>query len=134
MASVGLVTDAEWDSLARLPVRDLVELAADLALVAPAEVEGRALVEQCLPALCEWIRSHGLPVSKYDREELQNLPASQLRALGRLCGLETASVQRLIRDGMRTVNKLAKTQQYESIVMMLPMLLTAIARYVDERG
>ena len=134
MAPVELVTDVEWESLARLPVRDLVELAADLGLVAPAEVDGRALVEQCLPALREWIQSYGLPVSKYDREELQNLPASQLRALGRLCGLEAVSVRRLIRDGTRTVNKLGKMQHYESIVMMLPMLLTAIARYVDERG
>lgn len=134
MAAVAIVTDDEWESLARLPVRDLLDLAADLSLLAPAEVERRVLMEQCVPVLCEWVSRHGLPVSKYDREELESLPTRHLRALGRLCGIEKVSVQRLIRDGTRLANKFGKTKDYEAVVMMLPMLLTAIARYVDERG
>ena len=134
MDEVAIVTDAEWESLARLPVRELLELAADLDLLAPAVVDERVLIEQCLPVLVAWIKEHGLPVSKYDKEELENLPKRHLHALGRLVGVEKVSVQRLIRDGTRLANKLGKTKQYESVVMMLPMLLTAIARYVDRRG
>ena len=134
MGNVAIVTEAEWESLARLPVRELLEFAADLGLLVPAVVDERVLMEQCLTTLCVWIGEHGLPVSKYDREELENLPKRHLRALGRLIGVEKISVQRLIRDGTRLVNKLGRTTEYESVVMMLPMLLTIIARYVDERG
>ncbi|MCO4744377.1 MAG: hypothetical protein KC912_06285 [Proteobacteria bacterium] len=122
-----VLTEIEWSMVEHLPELDLVDLAAELGLIPPAEIDRRTLVVQCVLQLVEVGRSDGLPFSKYDREDLESLPREHLVALATVIGTR-AEVASVLASGQRTLKALQKTRPNSQVALMLPMLLTAVAR------
>ena len=125
--------DEEWALLTSLPVDDLVALAADLDVVIPHDVDRRELLERCIPLLVELAEREGLPFSKYDGPDLDELPTAQLTAIGRLLGLHgTMTSRAIVRTGQRKWRR-NKARTSQAIPMVLPVLLGPVARYASER-
>lgn len=121
------LTDREWQMVQHLPEMELVALAAELELIPPAEINRRTLVVQCVLRLVEVGRRDGLPLSKYDREDLEALDAAEVQALAALLGTRP-NVPALMSAGQRTYKALMKVRPNSQVAMMLPTLLTAVAR------
>ena len=124
------LTPAELALFANIPEGDLVELAADLDLAIPAIIDRATLLEQAVIAMAHLGRTRGLPLSPYDRDDLESLPPEHLRALCSLCGT-AATVDALLKRGRKSY-KHYKDSPMAPIPMMLPMLLPAIARYAHQ--
>ena len=123
------LTDDEWTLLSGVPVGDLVELAVELDLVAPKEIDRRALLEQCIPLVVERAREEGLPFSKWDRGDLEDLSQAHLTAIGRLQGLNgQVSVDAVLRAGRKVYRQYQKHRRHSAVALLLPSLLTAVAR------
>ena len=71
-------TDEEWALLSRLPESDLIDLATDLDICPPVEIDPRPLLESCVPRIVERARQEGLPFSKYDLEALEAWQKEQI--------------------------------------------------------
>ena len=124
------LTPDELAMFANIPEGDLVELAADLALAIPAIIDRATLLEQAVVAMAQLGRTSGLPLSPYDRDDLDAMPTEHLQALCNLCGT-AASVDALLKSGRKSY-KAYKNRSMAPIPMMLPMLLSAIARYAHQ--
>lgn len=124
--------DAEWAHLAALPDEDLVALLAELDLVLPAPpFDRRALLSHAVPAILERARSEGgLPFSKYDLEDLRELPPDRLAAVARVQGLAAgATPEAVLKVGDRVYRTRAKTRpSRDGYAFMIPILLGPIAR------
>ncbi|MBN2801106.1 MAG: hypothetical protein JXX28_18350 [Deltaproteobacteria bacterium] len=123
------LTPEEWEPLSHVPELDLIALAVELDVVAPARVDPRSLFEQCVLALVDKAKAEGLPFSKYDAADLAALPPDDLTALGRLQGIQGAVTADAVLKVGKRVFKLYSRQRPESqVALFLPMLLTAVAR------
>ena len=122
------LTPEEFAPMTRLPVDTVVGLAAALDISAPAQIDRKALLEQCVIRLVELGRSEGLPFSKYDRDDLDALSDAHRSAIAGLQGLQPgASTSAILKVGQR-VYKTYTSAADNPIPLMLPMLLTAVAR------
>jgi hypothetical protein len=121
------LTPEELAHFANIPEGDLVELAADLDLTIPEVIDRPTLLGQAVAAMARLGRTKGLPLSPYDRDDLEALPQEHLRALCGLCGT-APTVSALLKQG-RKAYKAYKDSPMAPIPMMTPMLLTAIARH-----
>lgn len=126
------LTPSELALFANIPEGDLVELAADLDLSIPEVIDRATLLGQAIVAMAQLGRTKGLPLSPYDRDDLEALPAEHLQALCRLCGT-SGTIDALLKSGRRSY-KAYKDSPMAPIPMMLPMLLPAIARYAHQTG
>ncbi len=123
------LTESEWRLLSSVSVDDLVELAVELDVLAPKEIDRRALLEQCVPLIVERAREEGLPFSKYDAEDLRALPPHLLTAIGRLQGLRgEVTVERVLRAGRKVYRYYQKHRRHSAVALLLPSLLSAVAR------
>ena len=95
------LTEAEWDMVKHLPELDLVDLAAELELIPPAEIDRRSLVVQCVLRMVVLAQEDGLPFSKYDRDDLDALAPEQLAVLAGLLGTRT-TVRAVLARGQKT--------------------------------
>jgi hypothetical protein len=120
-------TDAERALLGQIPEDDLIVLVADLDLEVPEVVQRDALLVQVLDRLGEVARAEGLPISRYDREELAGLPPDELRALADACGC-LANVDALIKMGERVYKRSARARPGAALPLLLPSLLAPLAR------
>ena len=127
-------SEREWELLKGLPVRQIVELAADLEIVAPAEIDRRNLLSLCVPRIVARARVEGLPFSKYDREDLEALPPELLAAIADLQQVRTPSVNNVIRAGERVYRRYQNERPASPVAMCLPMMLTAVARATLEEA
>ena len=124
-----LFTDDERAALDRVPVTEIVALASDLDICAPAEIVREALLEQCVHAIVARAREEGLPFSKYDRDDISALPPPLLDSLGRLQGLRgRVTVNSIVKVGERVYRTYQKNRPDNPVALMLPMLLGAVAR------
>ena len=124
-----LLTMEELEPLRRLPDDVLVDMAADLDICIPETFDVQALVEACIPRIIERGMEEGLPLSKYDAEDLATLSQSELDALGRLQGLKTpTTVAAVVRKGQRVYKWYRRNRPDNPVALMLPMLLPAVAR------
>ena len=122
-------TDEEWALLSRLPESDLIDLATDLDICPPAEIDARPLLESCVPRIVERARQEGLPFSKYDLEALEALPPGLLAAFALLQGLKKqAPAKAVLRAGQRVYRNYARNRPDNPVALMLPLLLEAIGR------
>jgi hypothetical protein len=127
------LTDSEWAFLSHIPEGDLVDLAVDLDIVAPAVVDGRELLERCIPPLLARFATEGLPLSKYDREDIVALPEPHRAAIAGLLGLPPdASIDRILRVGQRVYRAYRKQAGDSPVALLLPSLLPALARIAAE--
>jgi hypothetical protein len=124
-----VLTDEEYEPLRGLPVESIVDLAAELDIVAGEEIDRRGLLERCVVAFVEHARREGLPFSKYDADDLKALDPDDLVAIGRLQGLSgRVTVSAVLKQGQRVYKTFQNRRGDHPIPLMLPMLLTAIAR------
>lgn len=123
------LTEAEWRLLSSVSVDDLVELAVELDVLAPEEIDRRALLERCVPLIVERAREEGLPFSKYDADDLRTLSPELLTALGRLQGLKgEVTVDSVLKAGRKVYRQYQKHRRNSTVALLLPSLLSAVAR------
>ncbi|MFT7521329.1 MAG: hypothetical protein ACI9MC_003480 [Kiritimatiellia bacterium] len=124
LALIELVTD-----------EDILALAADLDLLLDAQVQRRSLVERCILALLDRAQDEGLPFSKYDEQDLEDLPTDRLHALGELMGIRgKITVRTVLKSGIRTYRKYQKNRPNSPTAMLLPSLLGPLTRAAAERS
>ncbi|MEZ4321355.1 MAG: hypothetical protein R3F61_28030 [Myxococcota bacterium] len=129
-----ILTDEEFALLERLPVESIVDLAAELDIVAPDEIDRRSLLDDCITALVAHAQQEGLPFSKYDEDDLAELTPEDLASIGRLQGLSgTVTVAAVLKHGQRVYKTFEKRRIDHPIPLMLPMLLSAVARAARSR-
>lgn len=129
------LTDEEWAALSGLPTRDIVDLAADLNVLAPPELDRRELLQSCVPRIVARAREEGLPFSKYDRDDLLALPPEHLAALAKLQGLPSpATVDLILKAGRRVYKHYRKNRPHNPVALTLPLLLRVVARTAAEEG
>lgn len=127
------LTDAEWEHLAVLDNEigheQFVELAGELEIVAEANINGRALISRCVESIVERAREEGLPLSKYDRDALSELPPELLASIAALQGVRGApSIDVVIKSGRRVYRRYQRHRPHSAVALLLPSLLTAVAR------
>ncbi|MFT6145041.1 MAG: hypothetical protein ACJAZO_004051 [Myxococcota bacterium] len=123
------LTEDEWVFLRRIPETDLVDAAADLSMLTPEALDARALLEDMLPLMVARLRDEGLPFSKYDREDLEALSATDRASIAKLQGLKPdASVNAIVRAGQKVYKTYLKTRPSNPVALLLPTLLPVIAR------
>ncbi|MCA9569482.1 MAG: hypothetical protein KC656_16660 [Myxococcales bacterium] len=128
------LTDDEYQPLVALPIEQIVDLAAELDLVAPERIDRRELVSLCVLALVDHGKANGLPFSKYDADDLQELSQEDLDAIGRLQGLSgRATVPAVLKAGQKVYKTFSARRVDHPIPLMLPMLLSAVARAARAR-
>jgi hypothetical protein len=120
-------TDEEYAPLAGLPVETIVDLAAELDLLVPETIDRRALLHDAVVALVAHAADNGLPFSKYDADDLAALSSEDLAAIADLQGTRP-SVRAVLKQGQRVYKTYASKRIDHPIPLMLPMLLTAVAR------
>ena len=127
-----LLTEEEWTRLKGISNASLVDLAADLDLVVPSEIDKRWLIDQCVQAIVTRGAREGLPFSKYDREDLEALPPDLLQAIA---GLQQtrATVSAILGVGARVYKTYEQTRPDNPMALMLPSLLIPVARYARDQ-
>lgn len=124
------LTDEEWTLLASIPVSDVVDLAVTLDLAPPSEIGRRELFDACVPRIVAFVEVHGLPLSKYDADDLHELSGAERTALAELAGLSSRSeVRHLIKAGEKVYKTLQKEREDHPVAYMLPILLRPLVRF-----
>ena len=123
------ITESEWAVLQNMPELDLVELAIELDLRVPAKIDHRALWDQSLNVIVEFVRQHGVPLTKFNVSDLEELKEIERTAIAQLLGLkEGAPISAIIRAGVRVQKRLKRKQNITYLTIAIPLLLSAIAR------
>jgi hypothetical protein len=123
-----MFTPAERAMLARMPENDIVELAAELSVAVPEVIHREALMEKVIGEMARHIRVHGLPLSKWDEDDLKDLSGPDLAGLAQLAGV-SASVPELMKAGKRAYKNYTNHKAANPIALMVPTLLAPLARY-----
>jgi len=123
----------EMKALIFVPDQELAALAADLSLLVDEEIDRKAMVEAMLPRLLAVAKMEGLPFSKYDADDLEELPTMHREALAKAMGWST-SVRAMLRAGGKVYKIYRKERTNSQIPLMLPLLLPMLARYASEAG
>ena len=125
-----LFNAAERSMLANMPENEIVELAADLSVSVPASIDREALMETVIVELARHVRVHGLPLSRWDEDDLTALSPDELRGLARLVDVP-ASVPDLLKAGKRAYKNYTRMRANSPIALMIPTLLAPLARYAS---
>ncbi len=122
------LTDGESQLLGFVPVDDLVDLATELDMAPPQDIDRLGLLTECIPRLLEHGRRHGLPLSKYDADDLGELPQDHRQALASALGWDS-DVPSMIKAGAKVYKRTSSRSQ---VALLLPSLLKPLARYAFE--
>lgn len=124
----------EWALLERVPREDLIQFVAELDMIIPAgEIDRRALFELAVPKVVARVREEGIPLTKYDREDLEALAPNELTALCTLVGVRRPSVSGLMKAGAKAYKSRQKVKQgSDPYAYMIPILLTSVIRCAME--
>ncbi len=125
------LSDDELQTLAMIPDKELAALAADLSLMPEAEIDRRALLEAIIPRLLSLARREGLPFSKYDAEDLGELPTAHREALAQAMGWRP-DVRSMIRAGSKVYKVYRRDRINSQVPLLLPVLLPMLARCARE--
>lgn len=123
---------AELALMALTPEVDLVDLAVELDYVPEAQIDRVQLLGDLVPRLYELAQREGLPFSKYDAEDLGDLPKDHRAALADSMGWPSA-VPDMIKRGEKVYRIYRRKRTNSSVAQLLPCLLAAVARYAHER-
>ena len=128
------LTDKDLELFANIPETDLVELAVELDMAVPEVISPGELLDQAVERIADRARQEGLPLSRYDRDDLEDLEIVQRLALARLCDFPE-DIDDLIRAGEKVFKKLYRKRRPKSQVpLLLPSFLPALARFAVDRG
>lgn len=125
------LTPAERELIDRIPAPDLEELAIELDLLLDQDYDRDAVIERCIVALLERARDEGLPLTRYDAYDLEQLPHEDLRALAELIGARASGrgdVPKVIKACARTVKRYTRDRPRSAVALLLPTLLRPLAR------
>jgi hypothetical protein len=117
------------------PEDELVDLAIDLDVPVPEEIDLSGLLDAVVRNLADLGQREGLPYSAYDKDDLEALNTDQLRAIAKLNGVNPVlapeeQVMALLKTGKKIYKSYRKTRPKSQIPMYLPMLLAALARHL----
>lgn len=121
----------ELQTLAMVPDKELAALAADLSLIPDEEIDRKALLEAMIPRLLSLARQEGLPFSKYDAEDLGELPTAHREALAKAMGWRP-DVKAMLKAGGKVYKIYRKDRINSQVPLLLPILLPMLARYASE--
>lgn len=123
------ITDSEWTILKNMPEVDLVDLAIELDLLIPEQINHRQLWNQCLQAVTEFVGSHGLPLTQFNVPDLEDLQPSERTAIAQLAGLKgDPSILAIIKAGIKIQKRIQRKKNITYLIIAIPLLLSAIAR------
>ena len=122
------LTDSESQQLSYVPIDDLVDLAVELDMAPPSDVDRLGLLTDCIPRLLELGRSKGLPFSKYDADDLEELNQDHRQALASAMGW-SSDVRSMLKAGAKVYKTYSSRSQ---VALLLPSLLKPLARYAFE--
>lgn len=123
------LTPQEQSLLAQVPNEDLALMAVELDLLLDAELDRDRLLAGCVTALLDRAEVEGLPLSKYDADDLAALPPAHLEALGRHVGVKgRVTVRAMLKHGARTWRQYRKNRPKSPTALLVPLLLGALAR------
>ena len=128
---------AERDLVGRIPEQDITEMAVDLDLLLDEGFDRESLVLRCIEALLDRAEVEGIPLSKWDGDDLRTLPPEHFQALARTVGLTgKPSVRAMLKAGARTWRQYRKTRPNSATALLIPTLLGPIARaaYLRQMG
>ncbi len=125
-----LLGDNELELLKNIPEGDLIALAAELDMAVPEVVVLPELLGQIVMALAQLARREGLPFSRYDKPDLEALPADHFRGLASACGV-SSDLRGFLKAGEKVYKVYRKTRPNSQIPLLLPMFLPAVARHAS---
>jgi hypothetical protein len=124
-----LIREQDLELIRKIPELDLVELAVDLDILVPAQINRTELMERCLYGIVERAKSEGLPFSKYDLGDLQALRQADLEAIGRLLQVKRPiTAEKVLKKGLRVYKYYRKNRPNNATALLVPTLLPLIAR------
>ena len=124
-----IITDSDWEHLRNMPEEELVELAVDLEILVPPSIDHRGMLERCVIAIVDRALLEGLPLSKYDRDDVEALIPEHLRAIAALLKLASgASTDAVMRAGQKVTKRYRKKYPNSPMALAVPSLLVPIAR------
>ena len=127
--NVKIISDSEWEHLRNMPEEELVDLAVDLEILVPPAIDHRSLLERCVIAIVDRALGEGLPLSKYDRDDVEALIPEHLRAIASLLKLPSgATTDTVMRAGQRVTKRYRKKYPNSPMALAVPSLLVPIAR------
>lgn len=126
------LTDAEAEAVRFVLVGDLVELAVELDFMPPEEVDRRQMLDELIPRLFELAQREGLPFSKYDAEDLAELPHEHRQALAEAMGWAT-DTSSIVKAGEKVYRRYRRDRRGSQVALLLPTLLKPLARHAFGR-
>jgi hypothetical protein len=124
----------ERDIIDQIPSSDVEELAAELDLLLDATYDRDDVFDRCVTALLERAVAEGLPFTKYDVDDLAELPAPDLQALGVVLGVNgRVDAAAVVRQSARAVKLYQKSRPRSAVALLLPTLLRPLARAARSR-
>ncbi len=110
---------------------DLVDLAVELDYVPEAQIDRAQLLANLIPRLVELAEKEGLPFSKYDLEDLVELPPHHRSALALRMGWD-ATPTAMLKKGQRVYRSYRNSRRNSQVAQLLPTLLPIVARCAHE--
>lgn len=125
----------EHELVARIPKEDITEMAVDLDLLLDEGFDRHSLLERCIDAILERAAAEGIPLSKYDADDLEELPPEHLQALGAAAGISgKVTVRAMLKAGAKTWRQYQKHRPKSATALLIPTLLGPLARAAHERS
>jgi len=117
------------------PEDELVDLAIDLDVPVPEEIDLNSMMDAVVRNLASLGKREGLPYSRYDRDDLEQLGEMERSAIAKLNGVDpnassTNQISKLLKSGAKIYKMYRKTRPKSQIPMYLPMLLAPLARHL----
>lgn len=133
-----LLTSKELAMFENAPEDELVDLAIDLDVPIPAEIDRTGLLNACVKNLADLGEREGLPFSDYDRSDLEELDEWELNAIAALNGVDAIhdtdkKVTLLLKTGKKKYKMWRKQRPKSQIPIYLPMFLAPVARHLVQR-
>ena len=130
-----LLTPDELAMFQNVPEDELVDLAIDLDVPVPEEIDLGSMLDSMVRNLAALGQREGLPFSRYDREDLEQLGEMERSAISRINGVDpngspTKQISGLMKTGSKVYKVYRKTRPKSQIPMYLPMLLAPLARHL----
>ncbi|MED5372339.1 MAG: hypothetical protein VX899_15065 [Myxococcota bacterium] len=125
-----VLSDQEHQMMAFVSESDLVDLAVELDYVPEAQIDRVALLNALIPRILDLAEREGLPFSKYDADDIAELPQHHRAALANRMGWP-ADPSGMLKQGEKVYKRYRKRRNSQ-VAVMLPMLISAVARCAHE--
>lgn len=125
------LSSAELQIVSYISELDLVDLAVELDYVPEAQIDRAQLLGSLIPRLVELAEREGLPFSKYDLDDLCDLPQPHRSALAMRMGW-SESPAAMLRKGERVYRSYRSSRRNSQVAQLLPTLLPIVARCAHE--